>query len=332
MFHSPARRSAFTLIELLVVIAIIAILIALLVPAVQKVREAAARTQCTNNLKQLALACHSYHDQNKQLPPSKYVGPGIGWNDENNIGPNWAIMTMPFYDQGALYNQYQQNILNYKLWALNRPGGGNDQTWRQMRGLTIPVLICPSEANASTQGSRAGGGWARGSYAANEGPGDPGATANGQGGNNYNGWGLSGGLMCINWGCPLVQISDGSSNVVMLAHVRAGLESSDMRGTWAFGEPACSTMANHGVGDSYGPNDTGCCSDDVLGCTDHPGAYQMGCWSGGYGQGTARSLHPGCVLVAWGDAHVTTVRNGINQQQWYYMNSRNDGNPIPTDF
>src|SRR5262249_39062795 len=155
-----------------------------------------------------------------------------------------------------------------------------------MRGNTIQVFICPSDSynNPGNTGNRAGGGWARGNYAANMGPGDPGATANGGSGGNY-GYGRARGMMCINWGAGPQRIPDDSSHAARLAHMRVARDSNDMRGAWAFGMPACSTMANHGVGDSYGPNDTGCCSDDVTGCTDN-WQDRMGCWSGGYGQGT----------------------------------------------
>src|ERR1700712_3913424 len=111
MKSSLPRRSGFTLIELLVVIAIIAILIGLLLPAVQKVREAAARAKCTNNLKQVAIACHAYHDQNGRLPPALWVrGSQVGWTDENNCGPSWAVVILPFMEQGPLFNQYAVNI------------------------------------------------------------------------------------------------------------------------------------------------------------------------------------------------------------------------------
>src|SRR5437879_1388776 len=90
-------RRGFTLIELLVVIAIIAVLVGLLLPAVQKVRESANRTQCANNLKQIGLAFHNYHDAYSALPPARLDYDG---------GVSWAVLIMPFIEQGSAYNQW----------------------------------------------------------------------------------------------------------------------------------------------------------------------------------------------------------------------------------
>jgi prepilin-type N-terminal cleavage/methylation domain-containing protein len=315
----------FTLIELLVVIAIIAILIGLLLPAVQKVREAAARSKCQNNLKQLGIACHAYHDSNNRLPPAgiDWQANGAHWNSENNMGPSWVVLILPYIEQDNLYKAVSTSIMNQMT-------GVNDKTWRAIGSSQIPTMRCPSDPffdinNTRSTSGTASGFWARGSYAANAGPAYGNGGILGQSPNANFGW-AGGGPLAVNYGITLPQLTnlDGSSNTVMVNHIRAGVNAADPRGTWALGVIGWSWTAGCPTGDCHGPNDTGCCSDDIVGCTDRPD-IAMGCWNGGYGQANGRSAHTGQILVCMADGSGRSVSNSISDQTWYMMLSRNDG-------
>ena len=314
------RRLAFTLIELLVVIAIIAVLIGLLLPAVQKVREAAGRAKCQNNLKQLGLGMHNYHDAQGTLPKSE-----DSKETYTCCWGTWQMLILPYIEQDAAFRTYQNwggSDFVVTHWPAPTPASvpsgsypryGTTVNVNSTTGIRYAVLTCPSdEPNAPI------GRITSHNYFVNHGN-----THIGQG--TFQGVTFKGAPFAPRTAFKLLDIADGLSNTLLMAEVRQG-QRRDLRGFSWWGPSAAFTTfftpnTTSPDANQYGPADGYC---DPLPpnppCIQNSSAYPT--------IQSARSQHAQGVNVVQGDGSVRFVSNTVNLQTWRNLGSMRDGEAL----
>ena len=333
---SGRGRRAFTLIELLVVIAIIAILIGLLLPAVQKVREAAARAKCQNNLKQLGLAIHAYHDVNNTFPRNYYRQ--VGGNAWEATSAN--VPLLPYIEQGPLFNQFEANKSN---WGV---------THDQLMNTRVSTFVCPSAPAAPGMsadywsGPGSNYGWCTGS-----------SIETVWAGNRFNG------LIAYQADRKMAEATDGLSNTLLASELLSGSGTGTSNGRYPYDEfftnnGLFSSVANKdfptqteidAIGSSAKTSPSGvrknngglwawyAAAQSTLNTAappnwQYPTAGGDCCPGGAHDWGIGilppRSMHTGGVNALLGDGSVRFVRNTVDLITFQRLGNARDGQPL----
>jgi prepilin-type N-terminal cleavage/methylation domain-containing protein len=290
-------RSAFTLIELLVVIAIIAVLIGLLLPAVQKVREAAARAKCTNNIKQISLGVHTFDSAHGRVPPAWWWDPN--WLDYPTLqGPPSASVAgtsgslqyflLPYIEQDGLYQQSNGRSKN-------------------VISSVVKTFICPSDGTSWPTGQYLNNrGYGSCSYACNVWVFDPKGTGS------------------LNNAMP-----DGTSNVIMFTERYINCAGRQDGPAWAF------TIAYPGPGQDVPAFGCATAGWPQIGCPDYNQGttpFQIAPKPADCIYSTIQGAHSTSIQVGMGDGSVRGVTAAVSRRTWEWACYPNDGNPLPADW
>jgi len=313
MCHTRERRG-FVLVDLAFLVAVLGLGAAMLIPSLFRSREAARRSQCSNNLKQICLAMLYYEHQNKTFPAGMICDKGEDPALTDVFRPNWVILTLPYLEEMALQR------------AFDDKAPISDEKNRLMRGTSIPGLLCPSDSGNNRKpfagtNKAEGDSWARGNYAVNAGNvfiGKDGGVVDADSAQ----WrdNQRRGVMAVNDATmDLAGMSrDGTSNTILAGDIRAGLTDKDRRGVWAMGMAGSSIVCAHGSrGDANGPNACNRWADDIKGGDQVKlgTAVEDQCmeaWGkSGSRQATFRSVHPGGCNVVMGDNSVHFISDAI---------------------